>query len=66
MRYIIEENSSEIITVITNKDNLSIKQEFKGHLPEEMLPYKIIVLNKQEVRRLKPILDRWLNGGLGH
>jgi len=60
MKYIIEENSSETISVITDLTRLSLKQEFKGRLPEELSDYKVLVFNENEIRRLVPILNNWL------
>ncbi len=64
MRQIIKSDSSEIITVDTHKDRLSIITEFKGYLPDEINRYKVMVFNKKEMRRLLPIAHTWLNGGL--
>ena len=61
-KYIIEDNSSERITIITYPDNLSIKTEFKGGLPSSLPQYKLSVLNREEVRRLLPLAERWLKG----
>ena len=59
-REVITDNSSERISVITDKERLSLKQEFKGRLPEELSDYKVIILNVQEARRLQGILNSWL------
>ncbi len=64
MKRIIEQNSSETITVVTDSNRLSIKQEFKGQLPDEINGCKVMILNRDEARRLLPILNQWLNGGL--
>ena len=63
-RNIIEQNSSETITVVTDKDRLAIKQEFKGSLPDETPRYKVMILNMDGARRLLPILNNWVNGGI--
>ena len=60
MKHIIEENSSETISVITDPTRLSLKQEFRGRLPEELSDYKVLIFNENEVRRLVPILNNWL------
>ena len=64
MRHIIENNGSKTITVVTDSNRLSIKQEFKGSLSPSINRYKVMILNKDEVRRLLPIAKAWLNGGL--
>jgi len=63
MKQVIEQNSSESITVVTDDARISITQRFKS-LPGGFLQYKTMILNRREARRLKPILDRWLNGSL--
>lgn len=63
MKHTIEENSSETITVVTDKDRMGITQKFKG-LSGEFNQYKVMILNRDEARRLLPILNTWLNGGL--
>lgn len=63
MKQNIQDNSSETITVVTDKDRLSIKQEFKG-LSADINRYKVMILNEDEVRRLLPIANAWLKGGL--
>ena len=67
MKQVIEQNSSESITVVTStdpwgKDRLAIKQEFKGGLSGDINRYKVMILSKDEVRRLLPIANQWLNG----
>ena len=62
-RIVLNNNSSETITVVTDKERFSITQEFKGQLPEHINRYKVMTLNKNEARRLQPILNTWLNGG---
>jgi len=64
MKYIIEENSSETISVITDPTRLSLKQEFRGRLPEELSDYKVLVFNENEIRRLVPILNNWLKNNV--
>ena len=64
MKEVIENNSSETITVVTDKERLSIKQEFKGGLSPDINRYKVMILSKDEVRRLLPIANCWLKGGL--
>ena len=64
MKHTIEENSSETITVVTDDTRLSIKQEFKGGLSPDINRYKVMILSKDEVRRLLPIANCWLKGGL--
>jgi len=65
MKQVIQNNSSESITVVTDKDRLAIKQEFKGSLSPDINRYKVMILSKDEVRRLLPIANCWLNGGSG-
>ncbi len=60
MKTIIEENSSETITVVTDKNRLSISHLFKGPLPDEVRAVKVMILNKRQVRHLLPIAQRWL------
>lgn len=60
MKQTIEDNSSESIIVVTDKDRLTIKQEFKGHLSPDINKYKVMILSKEEVRRLLPIANQWL------
>lgn len=64
MKRVIEQNSSETITVVTDKDRLSIKQEFRGGLSPDINCYKVMILSKDEVKRLLPIANCWLRGGL--
>ncbi|MBA7685646.1 hypothetical protein ES703_94071 [subsurface metagenome] len=64
MKHTIQANSAETITVVTDEDRLVIKQEFKGSLSPDINRYKVMVLNKDEVRRLLPIANCWLNGRL--
>ena len=64
MRQVIQDNSSETITVITDEDRLAIKQEFKGQLSPDINRYKVMILSKEEVRRLLPIANCWLSGRL--
>lgn len=64
MKTVIEENSSETITVVTDKDRLAIRQEFKGRLSPDINRYKVMILSRDEVRRLLPIANCWLKGGL--
>jgi len=64
MKYIIEENSSETISVITDPTRLSLKQEFRGRLPEELSDYKVLILNKKEASHLAYILNNWLKNNV--
>lgn len=64
MKQTIENNSSESITVVTDNTRLSIVTEFKGRLPDDMVRYKVTILNKDQGRHVAPILNQWLNGGL--
>lgn len=61
MKQVIEQNSSESITIVTDDTKLVITKAFKS-LPGGFNQYKTMMLNRREARRLKPILDRWLNG----
>lgn len=63
MNQIISDNSSERITIVTDKDRMGITQKFKG-LSGEFNQYKVMILNRDEARRLLPILNTWLNGGV--
>ena len=60
MKQVIEQNSSETVTVVTDDTRLSIKQEFKGGLSPDINRYKVMILSKDEVRRLLPIANQWL------
>ena len=62
-QHIIQRNSSETISVITNETRVALKQEFRGRLPEELPAYKVIILNRQEVEYLVAILRNWLRIG---
>ena len=62
-QHIITDNSSERISVITDETTASLKQEFKGQLPEEIPAYKIIILNRQEAEYFVAILRNWLRIG---
>ena len=62
-QHIIQQNSSEIISVITNETRVALKQEFRGQLPEELPAYKVIILNRQEAEYLVAILKNWLKNG---
>jgi len=60
MKYTITDTSSETITIIPGEQRFSLKQEFKGRLPAELSDYKVIILNREEVRKLIPIAEKWL------
>ena len=60
MKHIITSNTSEIISVITDEDRVTLKQEIRGRLPKWLLRYKIIILNKREAQNLSTILNNWL------
>ncbi len=65
MKQVIEQNTSETITVVTDKDRLSIKQEFKGLIDHPSFnTCKVMILSRDEARRLLPILNQWINGEL--
>ena len=64
MKHIITDNSSGTISVITDPTRLSLKQEFRGRLPEELSDYKVLVFNENEIRRLVPILNNWLKNNV--
>ena len=64
MKTQIENNGSETITVVTDDTRLAIKQEFKGSLSPDINRYKVMILSKDEVRRLLPIANCLLKGGL--
>ena len=59
MKHIIEDNSSETISVITDETRVAFKQEFKGPLPPEINRYKVTILSEEGVRHLAPILTSW-------
>jgi hypothetical protein len=63
MKHTIENNSAETITVVTDEHRLCITQRFKS-LPGGFNQYKTMIMNRDEVRRLAPIMNQWLNGGL--
>ena len=64
MKHIITSNTSEIISVITDEDRVTLKQEIRGRLPKWLLPYKIIILNKREAQSLSTILNNWLKNNI--
>ena len=64
MRHIVEDNSMEKVTVVTDDNRLSIVTECKGRLPDDMVRYKVTVLNKDLCRRIAPIINQFVNGGL--
>ena len=61
MRQVIEQNSSETITVVTDKHRLAIATDFKGELPPNLSRHKVTILNKRQVRHLLPIASNWVN-----
>ena len=63
MKHTIQNDNSETITVVTDKNRLAIKQEFRGGLSPDINRYKVMILSKDEVRRLLPIANCWLSGG---
>ena len=64
MKHIITSNTSEIISVITDEDRVTLKQEIRGRLPKWLLRYKIIILNKREAQNLSTILNNWLKNNI--
>jgi len=60
MKHIIEDNGSEVISIITDEARVALKQVFRGPLPPEINRYKVTILSEEGVRHLAPILTSWL------
>ena len=60
MKHIITDNTSEKIWVTADEIRFCLHKQLKGSLVPHNMPYKLIILNRQEAQALASILNDWL------